>query len=413
MMRPCTQNPKLSTHEAMEGMFSFDSTPMAPIGTECMVHVKPSQRQTWELPSIKAWYVAPALSAITTGSKSLLITETGAVRTTDTFKFLHHTLPVPAITPTDRILQATKHLKKAIKNHTTPAPDKLEAIAALNALITGTTPDPPLPEPATKAPRHDIIDTVKHYEDEPVSLPLHNTPTPSPLPTTHCPMAIPFDDDELNDAPGISAADIMPPSCYNLRSHAQHIIQSALNYGLIIPQDHITFVDIDETTGKSLEYQDLIKMDAHKDTWSTNYANELGQLTQGIRDISGTNTMFFIHKCEVPKDHQKGITYGRIVVVLTPQKKEQAQTRLTVGDNLIDYPWEVATPTSDLTTAKLLFNSVISTPGKFLWSWTSIFFILTPPMERPEFMHLQLNPIPGEIIEKYNLRKKADNKGWV
>jgi len=43
MMRPCTQNPKLSAHEAMEGMFSFDSTPMAPIGTECMVHVKPSQ----------------------------------------------------------------------------------------------------------------------------------------------------------------------------------------------------------------------------------------------------------------------------------------------------------------------------------------------------------------------------------
>jgi hypothetical protein len=27
----------------------------------------------------------------------------------------------------------------------------------------------------------------------------------------------------------------------------------------------------------------------------------------------------------------------------------------------MNYPWEVATPTSDLTTAKLLFNSVIST----------------------------------------------------
>ncbi|KAL7484256.1 hypothetical protein ACHAW6_009898, partial [Cyclotella cf. meneghiniana] len=32
MMRPCTQNPNLSAHEALEGMFSFDATPMAPIG---------------------------------------------------------------------------------------------------------------------------------------------------------------------------------------------------------------------------------------------------------------------------------------------------------------------------------------------------------------------------------------------
>jgi hypothetical protein len=37
MMRPCTQNPNLSAYEAMEGMFSFDATPMAPIGTECMI----------------------------------------------------------------------------------------------------------------------------------------------------------------------------------------------------------------------------------------------------------------------------------------------------------------------------------------------------------------------------------------
>ena len=71
--------------------------------------------------------------------------------------------------------------------------------------------------------------------------------------------------------------------------------------------------------------------------------------------------MFFIHKSEIPDDRRKDITYGRIVVVVRPQKKEQERTRLTVGGNLIDYPWEVATPTADLTTAKLLFNSVIST----------------------------------------------------
>ena len=130
-------------------------------------------------------------------------------------------------------------------------------------------------------------------------------------------------------------------------------------------------------------------MDAHKDTWSTSYANELGRLTQGIRDIPGTNTMFFIHKSDIPEDRRKDITYGRIVVVLRPQKKEQARTRLTVGGNLIDYQWEVATPTSDLTTAKLLFNSVISTPGAVFVVMDVKKFYLNTPMARPEFMRLQ------------------------
>eukprot|EP00804_Cyclotella_cryptica_P020211 CCRYP_010896-RA/>CCRYP_010896-RA protein AED:0.52 eAED:0.43 QI:0/0/0/1/0/0/3/0/207 len=197
-----------------------------------------------------SWYFAPALSHYRCIK---VVTNTGAVCITDTFKFLHHTLPVPVITPTDRILCAVKHLKQANDNHTTPALNELEAIAALKALITGTTPEPPLPEPD--------IDTTKTNR-----LPLHNTPTLSLLPTTHHQTAIPFNDDKLEDTSGISTTDVMPPSRHNLCSHTQHIIQSILNDGLVIPKDHITFAVIDETTGKALEYRDLIKMDAQKDT---------------------------------------------------------------------------------------------------------------------------------------------------
>jgi hypothetical protein len=42
MLRPCTTNPLLSTYEALKGMFSFNRTPMAPIGTEVMIHIKPT-----------------------------------------------------------------------------------------------------------------------------------------------------------------------------------------------------------------------------------------------------------------------------------------------------------------------------------------------------------------------------------
>ena len=299
----------------MEGMFSFDATPMAPIGTEYMVHVKPSQRLTWGYHAIKAWYFCPALNHYRCIK---VVTDTRAVRTTDTFKFLHDTLPVPEITPTDRVIKATNHLKQAIDNHTTPFPDELEAIATLKALITSTPPDPPLPEPPEHPP-HDIVETVKHYDDEPVSLPLHSTVMPPHSPPQNQPTTILFHDDELDDASGVSTNDIVPPNRYNLRSQAQHIIQSALVVGLVIPKDHIAFAVIDEKTGQALEHIHLIKMDAHKDTWSTSYANELGRLTQGIRDIPGTNTMFFIHKSNTPEDRQKDITYGRIVVARRPQ----------------------------------------------------------------------------------------------
>ena len=142
------------------------------------------------------------------------------------------------------------------------------------------------------------------------------------------------------------------------------------------------------------------------------YANELGRLAQGIRDIPGTNTLRFIPKSDIPKDRWKEITYGRICVNYRPQKTEPHRTRLTVGGNLIDYPFEVATPTADLTTSKILFNSVISTPGAVFIIMDVKNFYLNTPMDRPEFMPLRLDLIPDEIITEYKLSDIAED-GWV
>ncbi|KAL7479065.1 hypothetical protein ACHAW6_004814 [Cyclotella cf. meneghiniana] len=46
MLCPCTTDPLLSAYKALVGMFSFDRTPMAPIGTKIMIHIKPAQHQT-------------------------------------------------------------------------------------------------------------------------------------------------------------------------------------------------------------------------------------------------------------------------------------------------------------------------------------------------------------------------------
>ena len=78
----------------------------------------------------------------------------------------------------------------------------------------------------------------------------------------------------------------------------------------------------------------------------------------------------------------------------------------------IDYPWDKAIPTSNLTTAKLLFNSVISTPGATFHGGDLKNFCLNTPMDRPEYMRLKFDLIPQEIVDKYNLHEYEDN-GWI
>jgi hypothetical protein len=70
-------------------------------------------------------------------------------------------------------------------------------------------------------------------------------------------------------------------------------------------------------------------------------------------------------------------------------------------------------PAADLTMAKLLINSPISTPGaKFLGVDLSNFYINTP-MPSPEYMHCHLDIIPNKIIIHYNLCNIVTPDGWV
>ena len=105
------------------------------------------------------------------------------------------------------------------------------------------------------------------------------------------------------------------------------IVESTNPYfsGLIINND----------TGKSLEFCELIKMDKYCTLWMKIFADEIGRLVQVIRYIPGTNTIRFIRRSTVPTCCT--VTYGRIVVNYHPQKKDLNCTRLTVGGSLINY----------------------------------------------------------------------------
>ena len=120
----------------MEGMFSFDATPMLPVGTKTLIHLKPVQRHSWGYHALKVWYIGPSLKhyRVIKG-----ITESGAVRLSNTFKFKHHTLKTPTVTPLDRVIKATRDLATAIHGQGDESPDELQAIEHLRALINGNS----------------------------------------------------------------------------------------------------------------------------------------------------------------------------------------------------------------------------------------------------------------------------------
>jgi hypothetical protein len=91
------------------------------------------------------------------------------------------------------------------------------------------------------------------------------------------------------------------------------------------------------TTGRLMEYQQLITDPETRVDWQLSAANEFGRLAQGVRGrMKGTNTITFIHHHEMPSNRQA--TYPRFICSERPQKQENNRKRMTVGGNLITYP---------------------------------------------------------------------------
>ena len=114
-----------------------------------------------------------------------------------------------------------------------------------------------------------------------------------------------------------------------------------------------------------------------------------------------------MHK-DKPKDRKA--TYMREVRDIRPHEKETHSIRLTAVGNLIDYPGDVSTPTSDLTTMKLHVDSAISYVKRIYICMDAKYFYLQNIMDREEYITIQIAIIPQEFVDKYNLQGKAQNE---
>ena len=89
------------------------------------------------------------------------------------------------------------------------------------------------------------------------------------------------------------------------------------------------------TTGETItSYNKLAKDEEMRETWTTSFGKEFGNLAQGDNK-TGTPGMDAIHVMDleqiqnIPTD--RIVTYARIVVDFRPQKKDPNRARITAG----------------------------------------------------------------------------------
>jgi hypothetical protein len=110
------------------------------------------------------------------------------------------------------------------------------------------------------------------------------------------------------------------------------------------------------------KYTNLMNNPVLSPLWVPTMSKELHRLAQGKEGtIVATNTIFFPSHDKIrhiPRD--RIITYACIVIKHRPQKDDPNPVCITVGGNLINYPYKLTTQTADMVSSKIMCNSVIS-----------------------------------------------------
>jgi hypothetical protein len=422
LLRQANKTPTMSAYQYVNGPFDYNATPLGPLGCKVQFHESTNRRRTWDPRALTGWYLGTSMEHYR--CHKIFCKRTRSERISDTVFFQHQYLTQPSTTPEDQIVKAVGDLTSALRqrlNH--KGEEELDVLKQMNEILNNKSSKPspqkhvtfrdPIPEPK-----------VGIRDDN------NRTPSRALVPKTKT-VASPRVATATIDKPIQANQDIgsTTRSKYNQaltnmikrRQSPRHrkapnmmeLAQAILEDNPNPTKEHACEV-FDEESGKQLKYRQLITHPKYKEIWMHSSANEFGRLAQGVGGrIQGTNTIYFIHKHQVPNDRHRDVTYAKFVVELKPNKAEVHRTRLTVGGDKVHYPGDVGTPTADLTLVKMHINSVISTPGARYMTLDVKNFYLNTPMVRYEYVKIKIDDIPDEIVVEYDLKGKVTSDGFI
>jgi hypothetical protein len=359
--------------------------------------------------------------------QNVYISTTVSERIVDTLEFFPNNYQLPQLSSTDRLLMAAKDMTDALQNPHPEVPfasvgdDTIAALTDLAAIFKLKLQQAPSPatqaSPATVVPRPSLVPSSTQVSSSPMPIrrqtrsqtiihtqDIPNVPLPprvvTPRTLRQSPPRVPTGSQRFSPR-NLSQDDFCG------MDSAHMAIALGNNHW---SQRHQANAFIHPVTGKEMEYSALMKDPRLQPLWTRGFGNECGRLFQGIRDIPGTDTCFFIELRNIPNNIK--ITYGKIVCDYKPHKKEKERVRLTVGGDRLDYSGNVATSTADIKTFKILINSTLSTKDAAMMMMDIKNYYLGTPLPRFEYMKMLLSRFPEEIIQKYNLNDLAVD-GWV
>jgi hypothetical protein len=425
LLRTSRLHPQLSAAAHYHGLVDYNKTAFSPPGCKIIAHEKPGKRRTWAPHGQHGYSLGPAMHHYR--CQNVYITTTASERIVDTLEFFPHNYQMPQLSSTDRLLMASKDMTDALQNPRPEVPfasvgdDTIAALTDLAAIFKLKLRQAPPPatqaSPAKVVPRPGLAPSSTQILNSPMPIrrqtrsqttihtqDIPNVPLPprvvTPRTLRHSPPRVPTGSQRLSprnlsqhDFCGIDSAH-MAIALGNHHWSRQHRANTVIH----------------PVTGKEMEYSALMKDPRLQPLWTQGFGNECGRLFQGIRDIPGTDTCFFIELKNIPNDRK--ITYGKIVCDYKPHKKEKERVRLTVRGNILDYSGDVATSTADITTFKIPINITLSTDDATMMMMNIKNYYLGTPLPRFEYMKMLLSRFPEEIIKKYNLNALAVD-GWV
>jgi hypothetical protein len=451
LLRNCRFNPKLSAYAALHGTFDFNRTPIAPPGTKVLIHEKPDNRLSWAPRGTDAWYIGPAMEHYR--CVHCYMPDTHSTRIADTVEYFPHQVPIPTHTTEDLIRDAVSDIIATL-NNTHPAPPLLvplqdntrHALREIATLLDRAVPSPPPVEPIPVSP--------PRVQDYPPATAPPRVPVPSqPVASPRVPVSSP---------PPVAPPRVRPSSTnttqHRFRKFPQPASREQMYFNLPLPKGLPSFPppkvsrpvrarldphrhDPRHTHSRSTALAQLMATeyeaarDAHlnhiyhpvtgtkesydslrsqnPDRWETSFSNEIGRLAQGVGDRmkSGNENIFFIPRRQVP--HGRKVTYANPVCDYRPLKSDQYRVRLTVGGDRLPYASDAGAPAASLLEAKILFNSVISTPGARFAAADIKDYFLCSPMDVYEYIKIPFRWFPEEIRLQYGLYALVEPDGYV
>jgi hypothetical protein len=239
----------------------------------------------------------------------------------DTLELFPHNYQMPQLSSTDRLLMAATDMTDAFQNPHPVVPfdsvgyDTIEALTDLAAIFKLKLQHPPsLTTPASPAkvvPRSSLIPSSTQILNSPMpnrrqtrsqttihTQDIPNVPLPprvvTPRTLSHSPPRVPTGSRRLSPR-NLSQDDF----CGMDTAH----MAIALGNNHWSQRHHANAV-IHPVTGKEMEYSALVKDPRLQPLWTRGFGNECGRLFQGIRDMTGTDTCFFIKLKNIPKDRK-------------------------------------------------------------------------------------------------------------